>query len=202
MNEYITIQEIKEFLDTNYNYKDTLSNLSNNKDKIKSDEQAYDFDKIKREIYKDNCDSCDALLLKNDLNLIEFKTGFDSPDETLSDRVKKENLKNKIRLKAYESLHLLETAIIDEIDYKRRRQPKIVFCAVIDTNEKITSEEAIVDILCDEGAVREEESFKVKIIENMLAMYRKETNHHKKLFYDHAFVLYDYEFDSNINEFK
>ena len=30
----------------------------------------------------------------------------------------------------------------------------------------------------------------------------EETNSHKKLFYDDTFVLFDYEFDSNINKFK
>lgn len=66
----------------------------------------------------------------------------------------------------------------------------------------VTSEEAIVDILSEEGAVKNNSSYKTRIIENMLTMYRKETDHKKKLFYDDTFVLYDYEFDSNVNRFK
>ena len=201
MDELITSKEIIQYLDSNYNYKDTLSNLSSNK-LIKSTEQAYDYDKIKNVVYKGNCASCDALLIKKNINIIEFKTGFDSPDDTLDDKTKKENLMLKIRLKAYESLHLLYTAIIEEIDSTRKIQPKKIFCAVIDTNEMVTSEEAIVDILSEEGAVKNNSSYKTRIIENMLTMYRKETDHKKKLFYDDTFVLYDYEFDSNVNRFK
>ena len=201
MNEYITSQEIKEFLDNNYNYKDTLSNLSNN-DKIKAAEQAYDFDKIKWEIYKDNCTSSDALLLKKNINLIEFKTGFDAPENTVDDKTKKENLMLKIRLKACESLKLLYTAIIEEIDSVRMLKPKIVFCAVIDTNEPIHSEDAMIDILSEEGgAIIGGVTYKSRL-ENALKMYRKVTDKQKKLFYDDTFVLYDYEFDSKINNFK
>ena len=43
---------------------------------------------------------------------------------------------------------------------------------------------------------------KVRIVENALAMYRKQTDKRKKLFYDETFVLYDYEFDNNVHKFK
>lgn len=199
----ITCENIISYLDTNYNHKKTLSELSNNP-KITSTISAYDFDKIKRIIYRDRCTSADALLIKKNLNLIEFKTGFDSPDESLSDKVKKENLMLKIRLKAYESLHLLQTAIIDEIspDDKLCEKIKTIFCAVIDTNEPVVGDEVIVDILSDAGSLNGTKSFKTKITEDTLKMYRKETNKHKKLFYDDVFVLYDYEFDNNVSRFK
>ncbi len=194
--------DIISYLDINYNYKNTLSNLSNNP-KIKDQTEAYDYDKIKDNIYK-SCRSVDALLIKRNLNLIEFKTGFDSNLDSVNEKVKKENLALSIRLKAYESLHLLQTAIIDEISDsdKLSDKIKIVFCAVIDTNEPIVAEDAYVDILSDEGGFHENKSLKVKIAEDVMKIYRKETNKHKKLFYDDAFVLYDYEFDKKITKFK
>lgn len=199
----ITCNDIKEYLINNYNYIGTFSDLSNN-EKIKSTENAFNFDSIKHVIYGDNCASSDALYIKRNLNLIEFKTGFDAPEETLPDRVLKENLLLKIRIKAYESLHLLQTGIIDEIspDDKLDNKIKIVFCAVIDTAEKAVAEDVITDILSDAGGIREEKSLKMRVVETAMKMYRKQTDKRKKLFYDETFVLYDYEFDNNLNKFK
>lgn len=199
----ITIDDIINYLKSNYNYVKTLSELSNN-EKIKSTQEAFDFDSIKNVVYKGRCASSDALLIKTNLNLIEFKTGFDAPDETLSDKIRKENLVLKIRIKAYESLHLLQTAIIDEIadDNKLAPNIKFIFCAVIDTTEKVIADDLITDILSDAGGIRENKSFKVCVIDNALAMYRKQTDKHKNLFYDETFVLYDYEFDNNLHKFR
>ena len=206
MNEVkfmITCRDIIDYLKSNYNYVKSLSKLSNN-ELIKCTEDAFNFDDIKSDIYGNHCASADALLIKRNLNLIEFKTGFDAPEDTLPDKIRKENLLLKIRIKAYESLHLLQTAIIDEIspDDKLDESIKFVFCAVIDTTEKVVADDLITDILSDEGGIRESKSFKVRIVENTLAMYRKETDKRKKLFYDETFVLYDYEFDDNVNKFK
>lgn len=197
----ITCKRIKEYLDQNYQFKGTLSSLSNNPS-ITSQEEVYDFDKIKRKVYNDNCASADALFIKRNLNIIEFKTGFDTPLKTLPDKIIKENLLLKIRIKAYESLHLLQTAIIDEIsmDDKLADDIKFVFCAVIDTEEKVVAEDSITDIISDAGGLHEEESFKVRIIETALAMYRKQTEKRKRLFYDETFVLYDYEFDKKMSK--
>ena len=198
----ISCVDIISYLDKNYNYKDSLANLSSNP-KIKDQSEAYDYDKIKERIYG-NSRSVDALLIKRNLNLIEFKTGFDSTLDSVNEKVKKENMALSIRIKAYESLHLLQTAIIDEISDTDQLSDKIkiVFCAVIDTNEPVVAEDAYVDILSDEGGVRENKSLKVKVAENVMSIYRKETDKHKKLFYDDAFVLYDYEFDKRIGDFK
>lgn len=198
----ISCTDIIEYLDSNYNYKNTLSNLSNNP-KIKDQTDAYDFDKIKELIYG-NCRSVDALLIRRNLNLIEFKTGFDSAFDSVNEKLKKENMALSIRLKAYESLHLLQTTIINEISDSEKLSDKIkiIFCAVIDTNEPIIAEDTYIDILSDEGGIRENKSIKVKIAENVMSIYRKESDKHKKLFYDEAFVLYDYEFDEKVREFK
>lgn len=199
----ITCNDIITYLNDNYNYVKSLSELSNN-EKIKCTENAFNFDDIKGDIYGEHCASADALLIKRNLNLIEFKTGFDVPEETLPDKIRKENLLLKIRIKAYESLHLLQTAIIDEIspDDKLADNIKFVFCAVIDTAEKAVADDLITDIISDAGGIRENKSFKVRIVENALAMYRKQTDKRKKLFYDETFVLYDYEFDNNVHKFK
>lgn len=199
----IACSDIIAYLNDNYKYVKSLSELSNN-ERIKSTENAFNFDDIKGAIYGEHCASADALLIKRNLNLIEFKTGFDAPEETLPDKIRKENLLLKIRIKAYESLHLLQTAIIDEIspDDKLDDNIKFVFCAVIDTAEKSVAEDLITDIISDAGGIQEQKSFKVRIIENGLSMYRKQTDKRKKLFYDETFVLYDYEFDSNVHKFK
>jgi hypothetical protein len=199
----INCSDIVNYLNNNYPFVKTIAELSNN-EKIECAENAFDFDEIKKAIYKENCASSDALLIKRNLNLIEFKTGFDAPEETLSDKIRKENLLLKIRIKAYESLHLLQTAIIDEIssEDKLSSNIKIVFCAVIDTQEKAVADDLIADIISDAGGMRDEMSFKVRIIDTGLAMYRKQTDRQKKLFYDETFVLYDYEFDKNIHKFR
>lgn len=198
----VSCNDIISYLDNNYNYKGKISDLSNNT-KITAQTEVYNCDKIKEQIYG-NSRSVDVLLIKKNLNLIEFKTGFSSTFDSENERLKKDNMALSIRVKAYESLHLLQTAIIDEIDGCGilKNGVKIVFCAVIDTNEPVVADDAYVDILSDEGGVKEHKSLKVKLVENVMRIYRKETDKHKKLFYDEAFVLYDYEFDNKINQFK
>ena len=198
----VSCNDIISYLDVNYNFKDKISNLANNPI-ITDQTEVYDYDKIKEQIYGSSR-SVDALMIKKNLNLIEFKTGFDSTLDSVNEKVKKENLALSIRVKAYESLHLLQTAIIDEVSEgdKLEEGIKTVFCAVIDTNEPLVADDTYVDILSDEGGVKEYKSLKVKMVENIMKIYRKETNKHKKLFYDEAFVLYDYEFDKNIGLFK
>lgn len=198
----ISCNDIISYLDAHYNFKGKVSELSSNP-KITDQTEVYDYDEIKKQIYG-NSRSVDVLLIKKNLNLIEFKTGFDSTLDSVNEKVKKENMALSIRIKAYESLHLLQTAIIDEVadGGKLADGIKIVFCAVIDTNEPVVADDAYVDILSDEGGVKEHKSLKVKLVENVMKIYRKETDKHKKLFYDDAFVLYDYEFDSKMNQFK
>ena len=198
----ISCNDIISYLDENYNFKGKIADLSNNL-KITNQTEAYDYDKIKAQIYG-NSRSIDALFIKKNLNLIEFKTGFDSTLDSVNEKVKKENMALSIRVKAYESLHLLQTTIIEEVadGGKLADGIKIVFCAVIDTNEPVVADDAYVDILSDEGGLREHKSLKVKLVEDVMKIYRKETNKRKKLFYVEAFVLYDYEFDKKFSQFK
>ena len=198
----VDCNDIVLYLDTHYDYKNTISNLAQNP-KVLTDTIVYDYDKIKERIGR-GCRSVDALLIKRNLNLIEFKTGFAHVEDSVNERLKKENMALSIRIKAYESLHILQTAIIDEISNSVGLSPNIkkVFCAVIDTNEQVVADEVYVDLLSDEGGVRENKSWKVAIAENVMSLYRKESNSHRKLFYDDAFVLYDYEFDERFGSFK
>lgn len=199
----IDCEKIKGYLDEKHKHVGPISAFANNP-KITSNLIVYNFDKIKSDIYRDSCASVDVLLVKKNLNLIEFKTGFCAPDDSVNEKTKKENLQLRIRLKAYESLHLLQTAILEEIEEYGKLEPhiKTIFCAVIDTERPEIGDEVYTDILADAGGIREYQSLKVKIAEDVLRLYRKETTAHKKLFYDETFVLYDYEFDSNIGMFK
>ena len=199
----ITCQRIKDYLDKTYPYKETLSRLSNNS-LITSQEKAYDFDKIKSIVYP-NCCSADALLIKTHINLVEFKTGFDGQEETLNDRLKKENLVLKIKQKASDSLRILDVCILDELvkldnDNLNPRIQKI-YCAVIDVNDKpYLSDEIITDIVSEAGKIKNASSYKT-VVENSLQVYRKQTNLGVKLFYNEIFVIYDYEFDGKQYQF-
>ena len=200
----ITCKRIKEYLDVYYPYKGTLSSLSNNP-VIKSQVDAYDFDAIKNNIYNDCC-SADALLIRNNLNLIEFKTGFDSSEITALDKTKKENLKLKIKEKANDSLRILDIAIIGKLEKTDRdsidAKIKKTYCAVIDvTQNTVLGDEVVVDIIADAGDVQNRLSYKT-IIENSLRVFRKQTNAGEKLFYDETFVIYDYEFDKELSRFR
>ena len=168
----ISCNDIISYLDAHYNFKGKVSELSSNP-KITDQTEVYDYDEIKKQIYG-NSRSVDVLLIKKNLNLIEFKTGFDSTLDSVNEKVKKENMALSIRIKAYESLHLLQTAIIDEVadGGKLADGIKIVFCAVIDTNEPVVADDAYVDILSDEGGVKEHKSLKVKLVENVMKIYR------------------------------
>ena len=199
----ITCKRIKEYLDTNYPYIKTLANLSNNLN-ITSQENAYDFDEIKRKIYP-TCCSADALLIKKRLNIIEFKTGFSTPNSTLSDKTKKENLMLKIKQKASDSLRILDISIIAQIEKIDNDQLdsriKKVYCAVIDSGScPVLGEEIYADIIAQAGNVCDPTSYK-KLIENSLKVYQKETAYHEKLFYYETYVLYDYEFDNKVSQF-
>lgn len=200
----ITCKRIKEYLNNNYPYVETLAKLSNNS-KITTKDLAFDFDKIKCVIYPE-CSSADALLIKKRLNLIEFKTGFDNPDKTLMDKTKKENLMLKIKEKADESLRILDIGIIGQIEKIDNEQldngVMKVYCAVIDVGSNaVVGEDVIIDIIAKAGDVSNPVSYK-NIIDNNLKRLRKETDRHEKLFYNETFVMYDYEFDKNISKFK
>lgn len=116
-----------DYIDNNYNKIDGLNkpicDMSNN-DKIKCKENAYNFDKIKEAICGDKTKSCDVLYIKRDINLIEFKTGFDAPERNDSDRQKKENMKQSIQIKAGDSLHILEKFLLKKPIVMKKIGPK------------------------------------------------------------------------------
>ena len=96
----VSCNDIISYLDVNYNFKDKISNLANNPI-ITDQTEVYDYDKIKEQIYGSSR-SVDALMIKKNLNLIEFKTGFDSTLDSVNEKVKKENLALSIRAAASE----------------------------------------------------------------------------------------------------
>lgn len=201
----ITCKRIKNYLDENYPFTETLSSLSNNP-LINSQEVVYDFDRIKNTIYP-SCCSADVLFIKKHINLIEFKTGFGGADESKSDKLKKENQVLKIKLKATDSLRLLDVCIIDEIkkidnDTLDGRIQK-TYCAVIDTDKSLfASDEMLTDIISEAGNVHNTDSYKTRI-ENSLKTYRKQTDHYNRLFFNEISVMYDFEFDQKMsNHFK
>lgn len=195
--DMITCERIKKYLDTKYPYIGTLASLSNNS-KITSQENAYNFDEIKRKVYPECC-SADALLIGKRINLIEFKTGFATPDITETDKIKKENLKLKIKAKASDSLRILDINIIGQIQIIDNDQLdsriKKVYCAVIDVeNNSVLGEDVLTDIIAQSGKISNSTSYKT-LIENSLKVFQKETDQHEYLFYNQIFVFYDYEFD-------
>lgn len=196
-----TIQKILDYIDHNLNHKNKMCCLAQNGN-IRCEEYAYDFDKIKECICGGKMKSCDALYIKKNINLIEFKTGFDAPENDASDTLKKENMLLKIQIKAGDSLRILENFILKKaIDNDEKLCARKVMCAVIDSNEPAIAEDIYVDILSKHAGLQVSSNWKDNITA-ALSKYRKESLSGEKLFYDDTFVLYDYEFDENFCRFK
>lgn len=193
------IQKIKAYLQQEYGEEKTLEELAPN-NQISCNKKAFDYDEIKRKTVKDTCESADALYITKWLNFIEFKTGFARPEKGVNERTHKENLKLKIKLKAYESISLFEKVILpkggfpeDEINGKRR------FVAVIDTKERPL--EGVTDIMAElSGCTDSVPNCKKdlhKWLADSLIYYRKEFDG-KHIFYDDTQVWYDYEINQKI----
>ncbi len=193
------IQKIKTYLRQEYGEEKAIEELAPN-NHISCKQRAFDYDEIKRQVVKDQCDSVDALYITKWFNFIEFKTGFSKPDKDVNERTHKENLKLRIRLKAYESIALFEKVILPkggfaetEINGKRR------FVAVIDT--KAVPLEGMTDILSDLSGCKDSvPNYKKdlnKWLSDSLLYYRKEFDG-KHIFYDDTQVWYDYEVSRKI----
>lgn len=195
------IQEIRKYLRNEYGEEKKLEELSDHNN-FKSAEKAFDYDYIKRKTVKDKCESADALYITKWINFIEFKTGFATKADTVNLKVQKENLKLRIKVKAYESLALFEKVILpkgnftEDIIAGRRR-----FIAVIDTkNEPL---DGMANILAQQAECLDEISdYKkdlYKWLKDSLICYRKEFDG-KHIFYDDTKVWYDYELPNEINK--
>lgn len=193
------IQKIKSYLQQEYGEEKTLEELAPN-NHISCKQKAFDYDEMKRKIVKDQCDSADALYITKWFNFMEFKTGFSKPEKDVNERTHKENLKLRIRLKAFESIALFEKVILpkggfaeDEINGKRR------FVAVIDTKE--VPLEGVTDVMAElAGCVDDVPNYKKdlnKWLQDSLMYYRKEFDG-KHIFYDDTRVWYDYEVNKEI----
>lgn len=193
--------EIEKILDEKYGCKQSFKDMAENV-RIKSEEIAYNYDNVRRKIIGEKCTSADSLLLRNNVYFIEFKTGFANPEEGVNIKTHKENLKCKIRIKAYESLALFEKVILPDIgDGKLGNKIKKHYIAVIDTEDSPKS--AYVDVLSElSGKESTRTEMQKSLFENTLLNYRKETKNGIKVFYDETKVWYDYEFDSRIATLK
>ena len=188
-------KEIADFLDAQNYIKRTFAEISEHHENIKSEQMVYDFDAIKRSLAGEKCTSADAMYLKKHIYLIEFKTGFASEKKDVNTNTHKENLKLKIRLKAYESLALFEKIIVPKIEDGILDEKVQKICiAVIDTAPDPM--QAYADILREKSGNLN--TFRNEIFKDSLLIYGKETRNKKKLFYDRVDVWYDYEFDKKI----
>ncbi len=194
-------KEVREMMDEKYDFKKSFCEMAEN-EKIKSEIQAYDYDTVKRHIVGEKCTSADVLFLGKNIYFIEFKTGFSNPEEGVNVKTHKENLRYKIRLKAYESLALFEKIILPDVgDGRLYSNVKKHYVAVIDSQERPM--EAYADILKEKsGRESSREEDKKKIFDDSLLNYRKSTKNGTKIFYDETAVIYDYEFDAYAEKLK
>lgn len=195
-----TIEDVREYIENTYDagrIKNTFFKIAKNP-KIQSVRECYDYDDIKRQIIGDKCASADALYLKRFIHFIEFKTGFATEKTDANTRTHLENLKLRIKIKAYESLALFEKIILPEIgDGKLVDSIQKKYVAVIDSLE--SPMDAYEDILQEASGntVKNKEELK-RLYENSLLNYRKSACNGKYVFYDGIEVWYDFEFDGKI----
>lgn len=191
-------EDIRNYLIDNYGDEVTFAEIAPNS--TDSQLKAIDFDNVKREIVGDKCESADALYITNSFSFIEFKTGFASEKTDINTKTHKENLKLKIRLKAFETMALFRDVIIPSLGVNERMIiGKRRYIAVIDSKEKPT--DAYQDVLAEISGTQDNISeYKKSIfawLADSLAVYRRELDG-KKLFYDYTDVWYDFEFDNKI----
>lgn len=197
-----TTEDIRNYIENTYDaseIKKTFMEVANNS-KIQSNLECYDYDNIKRKIMGDKCASADALFLKRFVYFIEFKTGFATEKTDANTRTHLENLKLRIKIKAYESLGLFEKVILPDIaDGKLNDNIQKKYVAVIDSS--VTPMDAYEDVLLEESGhtVNNKEELK-KLYVNSLLNYRKSTSDGRYVFYDGIEVWYDFEFDGEIQK--
>lgn len=195
-----TIEDVRKYIEDTYDVADinrTFSEIAENS-KIQSQIECYDYDKIKRQIMGDRCASADALYLKRFIYFVEFKTGFATEKTDANTRTHLENLKLRIKIKAYESLGLFEKVILSEIGNGQLGDSiQKKYIAVIDSLE--SPMEAYEDILQEASGntIRNKEELR-KLYVNSLLNYRKSAPNGKYVFYDGIDVWYDFEFDNKI----
>lgn len=175
-------------------FKDRICNLAD-KMNIVNETEVYNYDKIKDSLCKNfKCASADALHVEGDtIELIEFKTGFSYVGNRDQDyvKLKKAQQRISIRLKACESLMLLEKVIASDCNLDCYRKKYI---AVIDSSQN--SLDATIDFIkrkAENQQIVSDKDVLYNEMNNSLIGYRKEIGG-KKVFYDDIVVLFDYEF--------
>lgn len=194
-------EEIKGYLIKQYGDEKTFAEIAPNS--TNSNVKAIDYDDVRRKIVGDRCESADALYItKKHFNFIEFKTGFASDKNDVNTNTHKENLKLKIRLKAFETMAVFRDIIIPSYEANERKIiGKRRYIAVVDAKDKPV--DAYQDVLaCISGANDECSNYKKSIykwLRDSLIVYRRSFDG-KKLFYDYTDVWYDFEFDNKIKD--
>ena len=201
----VTIKDIVDYLDSTYvsrnpaKYYKSIADIAN-MPKIATTEKAYDFDMIKKDINQ-NSRSCDALFIGKKLNFIEFKQGFDKPFTSENYKLKIENMKLSIQLKACHTLQIFNNEILPQIgDGVLPKYVSKVFCVVIDTTNQEIYDEVYLDIQLEEAEIISNYSLKKSMLDGILKNLRSETKSKRRAFYDDAFVLYNYEFDNKFGK--
>lgn len=139
-------EDIRSYLINNYGEEVTFEKIAPNS--THSQIKAIDYDEVRKRIVGDKCESADALYITNHFNFIEFKTGFASDKSDLNTKTHKENLKLKIRLKAFETMALFRDVIIPSAEKDEKMIiGKRRYIAVIDAKENPT--DAYMDVLAD-----------------------------------------------------
>lgn len=191
-------EEIREYLTKKYGDEIEFAQIAPNS--TNSQIKAIDFDKVKTKLVGNRCESADALYITKNFNFIEFKTGFASDKQDINIKTHKENLKLKIRLKAFETMALFRDVIIpsagrDEKEIIGKRK----YIAVIDAKENPMDayQDVLANISDSKDSISDYKKNLMKWLGDSLAVYQRECDK-KKLFYDRTDVWYDFEFDHNI----
>lgn len=199
----MTANELRDILDSKYNgqiYNMTLADIAENHKMILSKRHAYNFDKIAERLSSDKkLSTADALYVgKRSILLIEFKTGFDIKKYINDDNKSfKEMLRKSLRLKACESLILLEKVFCDEqkTDFKK------IYVSVIDgDNDPLGARSDTLDDISNRNeSISEKQQIERELREKSVLLYRKEFGK-KHIMYDQVEVMYDSVFDSEIEK--
>lgn len=177
------------------NLMDTCTNLSKSNDGIPlvSDiTETYNFDSISNDIYKPKCHkSSDALYLKEELYLIEFKNGFPGNNRTYKE------IKNSIIAKISTSLHTLEKVIFAGANVDTNNLKRNYILVLNSTSLGVPITAVAIAMAKLSGELPSEKGIYSALCNYELPFY--ESN---RLFYDKIIILNDINFSKNLFAFK
>ena len=196
--------DLRKRIDSDYNgtmYRCKLFRLAENHEMITSDIEAYDFDRIVGSLCKrEKLSSADALFVgRKNVLFIEFKTGFDTKNYNVkseTSRVFSELLRKSLRLKACESLIVLEKVLCngDETDFNK------IYVSVIDgRRDPLGARSEVLSKKAEQNnAVSEKQRIEEELRKKSILIYRRRVDN-KNIMFDGVEVIYDTEFDVEIS---